>query len=210
MNLFEQRPLLALLEAESGIVLGTVPTVACGQMLMLGLLNTQINYFPIQVAHRKTEWDAYDFNSANDVYTMSKGWKIAPAPDALVTPRVAENRKLMRLRTSYLHPWEIYCKGSLVRFKGYMSDAAQAFIRHELSIGANSGYVQEYASINEIEPGNALEELGSKVRSLGMIEARNWAQYEKIAQKMAIGDTREELEICMERGFDVLYNNAYV
>ena len=210
MNLFEQRPLLVLLEAESGIVLGTVPTVACGQMLMLGLLNTQINYFPIQAAHRKTEWDAYDFNSPNQVYAMSKGWKIALAADALVTPRVLERRKLMRLRISYLHPWEIYCKGSLVRFKGYMSDAAQAFIRHELSLGTGSGYVQEYASINEIDLENAVEELGSKVRSLGMIEARNWAQYEKIARAMAMAETREDLEACMQRGFDVLYNNAYV
>lgn len=210
MILYETRPLLILLEAETGIVLGTVPSVACGQMLMLGLLNTQINYFPIEAAHRRAEWDGYDFNATEPIYTMSKGWAIAPAPAALVTPTVLARRRLMRLRLSYLHPWEVYCKGSLARFQGYMSDGVQAFVRHELESGAASSYVQEYANIHEISVDNALEELGGKVRSLGLVEARNWAQYEKIACGMAMAADRDALEQWMRQGFDILYNNAYV
>ncbi len=210
MILNESRPLLVLLDVETTIVLGTVPSVACGQMLMQGLLNTQINYLPVQVAHLRERWDAYDFNADKTVYVMGRGWKVEPAPAELVTDHIRERRRVMRQRISYLHPWEIYCKGSLVRFRGYMSDGVQAFVRHELEAGADSTYVQEYASIHDISVGNALEELGSKVRSIAMIEARNWAQYEKIAQGMAMSRDRDELEALMKQGFDILYNNAYI
>lgn len=209
MNLFKQRPLLVLVDAGSNVILGTVPSLACGQMLMLGFLNTQINYFPIQAAHRKTEWDAYDFNG-DSLYTLEKSWKVFPAPEAVNTPELHAKRKLMRMRISYLHPWEVYCEGSLARFQGYMSDAVQAFVRQELALGATSSFIQEYAGINEISEENALEELGAKVRSLGIVEARNWAQYEKVARDMACAQTRQALESCMAHGFDILYNNAYV
>lgn len=209
MNLFLQRPLLVLVDAGTNVIWGTVPSLACGQMLMLGFLNTQINYFPIQAVHRKAEWDAYDFNGET-LYVMEKGWKIFPAPQTVATQDLHDKRKLMRLRISYLHPWEIYCKGSLARCQGYMSDAVQAFVRQELANGTTSHFVQEYAGINEISEENALQELNSKVGSLGIIEARNWAQYEKIARDMAWAQTKPALESCMARGFDILYNNAYV
>lgn len=210
MNLFEQRPLLVLVDVESGIVLGTVPTVACGQALMLGLLNTQINFFPIQVMHRKDDWDSFNFNGTDTLYTINKGWQVTAVDKEQVTPRIVERRRLMWLRLSYLHPWEMYCKGSLTRFRGYMSDGVQAFVRHELASGEASSYIREYASIHGIDVGNAIEELGSKVRSLGMIEARNWAQFEKVAQQMTRCNTREELAEAMRHGFDILYNNAYI
>lgn len=210
MILNETRPLLVLLDVETTIVLGTVPSVACGQMLMLGLLNTQINYLPVQVAHLRDKWDGYDFNAPEQFYVMGRGWKVEPAPAALVTDHIRERRRVMRQRISYLHPWEVYCRGSLVRFRGYMSDGVQAFVRSELEAGEASTYVQEYASIHGISAGNALEELGSKVRSIGMIEARNWAQYEKIAQGMAMSRDRDHLEALMKQGFDILYNNAYI
>jgi hypothetical protein len=210
MMLYEQRPLLVMLDVETQIILGTVPTVACGQMLMMGMLNTQINYFPIQVALRRTEWDAYDFNAADAVYCFGKKWAVTPAPADLVTPHIVARRKLLRLRASYLQAWEVYCKGALARFKGYMSDGVQAFIRHEIESGVASSYVQEYASIYDIDPGNALEELSSKVRSLGVVEARNWAQYEKIALRMTMASTREELDEIMRQGFGVLYGNAFI
>lgn len=209
MNLFKQRPLLVLVDAGTNVILGTVPSLACGQMLMLGFLNTQINYFPIQAAHRKTEWDAYDFNG-DALYILEKSWKVFPAPEVVNTAELHAKRKLMRMRISYLHPWEIYCEGSLARFQGYMSDAVQAFVRQELALGVSSSFVQEYAGINDISEENALEELGGKVRSLGIVEARNWAQYEKVARDMARAETRQALESCMAHGFDILYNNAYV
>lgn len=210
MNLFEKRPLLVLMDAESGIVLGTVPTVACGQSLMLGLLDTQMNYLPIQVAHRKHDWDDIDFNSSATLYTMKKGWLVEAVGEDKITPRLIERRRLMWLRLAWLHPWEMYCKGMLTRFRGYMSDGVQAFVRHELQSGVASGYINEYASIHGIDVGNAVEELSSKVRSLGIIEARNWAQYERIAQQMTQCHTRDELEEVMRQGISILYNNAYV
>jgi hypothetical protein len=210
MILNETRPLLVLLDVETTIVLGTVPTVACGQMLMLGMLNTQINYLPIQAAHLANRWDAYDFNADRTIYTLGRGWKVETSPASLVTPRILERRRVVRQRISYLHPWEIYCRGSLVRFRGYMSDGVQAFVRKELESGTASTYVQEYASIHDLPVENAVEELGARVRSIGMVEARNWAQYEKIAQKMAMSRDRDELEALMKQGFDILYNNAYI
>ncbi|SHN17689.1 hypothetical protein SAMN05192549_105170 [Duganella sacchari] len=210
MILNQTRPLLLLLDVETSIVLGTVPTVACGQMLMLGLLNTQLSHLPLQVYHLRERWDGYDFNAEQQLYTMSRGWTMTPAPAALVTPQIHERRRLMRQRISYLHPWEIYCQGALVRFNGYMSDGVQAFVRSELTAGAASTYVQEYASIHDISVENALQELHGKVRSLGMVAARNWAQYEKIAQGMAMARDRDEQELLMKQGFDILYNNAYI
>jgi len=210
MMLYEQRPLLILFDVQTSIVLGTVPTVACGQMLMMGMLNTQINYIPIQVPLRRSEWDAYDFNATDVYYQVGKRWGVTPAPQELVTPALAERRKLLRLRASYLQAWEIYCKGSLARFKGYMSDGVQAFIRHEIAQGVGSSYVQEYASIYDIDPRNALEELTSKVRSIGVVEARNWAQYEKIALRMTMASSREDLDEIMRQGFGVLYGNAFI
>jgi hypothetical protein len=91
-----------------------------------------------------------------------------------------------------------------------MSDGVQAFIRHEIELGTASSYVQEYASIYDIDPGNALEELSSKVRSLGVVEARNWAQFEKIALRMTMASTREDLDEIMRQGFGVLYGNAFI
>jgi len=212
MNLFETRPLLVLIliDVETKIILGTVPTVACGQMLMMGLLNTQMSYLPIQGAHREKEWDAYDFDAPDIYYTMSQSSKIAIAPGNSVSPTIIERRRLVRQRVNYLHTWEVYCKGSLARFQGYMSDGVQAFIRTELLSGWSSSYIQEYASIHDISVDNAIEELGSKVRSIGMIEARNWAQYEKIAQAMTRAADQEALERLMKQGFDILYYNAYV
>jgi hypothetical protein len=210
MKLFETRPLLLLIDVETKIILSTVPTVACGQMLMLGLLNTQMHYLPVQAADREKEWDAYDFVAPDIYYTMSTSWNISAAPENLVNPAIIERRHLVRQRVSYLHPWEVHCKGSLVRFQGYMSDGVQAFIRTELLLGPASSYIQEYASIHDIGLDNAVEELGSKVRSIGMIEARNWAQYEKIAQAMARASDVETLEQLMNQGFDTLYYNAFI
>lgn len=210
MILHERLPLLILIDVETSIVLGTVPSAACGQMLMLGLLNTQINYLPVQAPNLAGRWEGLDFDAEGKFYTMARGWRAEPAPARLVTAAVRERRRLMRQRISYLYPWEIYCKGSLLRFQGYMSDGVQAFVRQELAAGAASAYVREYASINDIEVGNALEELGGKVRSLGMVEARNWAQYDKIARRMAMAPNREVQDALMAQGFDILYNNAYI
>jgi hypothetical protein len=207
MILYEERPLLVLHEADSGIVLGTVPTAACAQMLMLGLPNTQVDWFPVQMAHRRNEWDGHDFNAADQLYVMLKGWKVAPAAPDLATPQTTHRRQLMRLRLPYLHSWEIYCRGALVRVRGYMSDAVQAFIRQELG-AADSVYVDEYAHLHGLGRDSAREELGVKVRSLGLAEARNWAQYEKIAQDMGRAETREQLDACMRRGLELLYHHA--
>ena len=214
MRAYKEESIHIVLDIETGLVYTRVPTAVCAASLTLGLLNSTSISLPIQLPHRRDEWDALNFN--RDLYRIESGGLIfSPIADAEIPSDVLKKRAAALIRGAYVYSLEVYCQGELSRISEYMPADLVPYLYDQLGrcdpkANVYSQSIEEYAAIHEIECSVAYQELLLKLQSAGAVKMRNQAIYEKFMMRMNECFTREELESVHNQAFNMLFNNAKI
>jgi len=215
MNIYKERPLYLVADNETGLVYGRFPSATTATAVTFGILNSYSFSLPIQLPHRKTEWDAYDFNKNLYQAERRRRFKFCEFPKELIRDDLLKKRELARLRGFYIHCLEVYCAAQLHRVAEYMPDQLAAFVHSELancdpSKNIFTRSIEEYAALQEITVDFAYQELQLKLHSTGAVKLRNYAIQQQYMTKMNFCETSQALNDVMQDSFNALVYKAMI
>ena len=193
----------------NGGVLYSAPTLANASNVSAGILSTAIIQIPLYREHFSS-LKKFDFD--NEMLHASKERNIKPLPEKDVTEDFLERRRVAKIRGKYLLGVELVCllgrEKSLFHYPEEISAELEIELNKcRLQDGYFSQAIKEYATVQEIEPEVAYEELRFLVDGARVEKIRNFAFYQKYIRLMNKSPL-ESLEECYSRLIDEVFLNA--
>jgi hypothetical protein len=213
MNIYREDSLHLVADNETGLVYANARSATAATAVTLGILNSYTISLPVELLHRKCEWDAYDFNK--NLYQATGRTTFREFPQELVTDDLLERRKLARRRGSYIYCLEVYCRNELNRVSEYMPEQLAAFVHDELNrcdpaANVYTKSIEEYAALQDIEPAVAYQELQLKLQSSGVVRLRNYALQQKFMMSLNACQSKKELDEVITEVFEALVRRARI
>ncbi len=193
-----------LVETNHSSVLCRCKSFTSGNSVSVGLLNTSVRFVPISL-RRYAQMRTIDWNSQN--YHIDPNGSLEVLPDYLITSEYRRLKELAILREESIWALELYLQEGIGRVNTYYDDTLAAFLISELNKcdPANNYYtdaIYEYATICEIEPSFAYQELNLKSQTAGLVTLRNKAIYDKYVIKFGSVYTRQECDLLIKQALD--------
>lgn len=202
------------METDGILCESTTPSIA--QSVSLGFMNSTIKMLPMSFSRFAEEYGKYNFNQLENFYTH-QNMKVEKMNPALVTDKWINAKKLAHLRNNFHTAWEARCKQFLQNrnhdfhtlgvFDGYLWNQI------EKCDPKNNYYtqaIQEWASISDILPDVAYQELKIRAESIALQYIRNHAVYQRYVQLINKERTEKEMLKVFADGSDHLYGRVQI
>lgn len=167
-------------------VLYSASSLANASNVSAGILSSTVIQIPLYREHF-SQYQHFDFE--NDLLQASRDRKITPLPKETVTDDFLERRRVAKIRGQYLASVELVCLLGREKSSFRYPEEISAELEIELSkcrveVGHFSEAIQEYATVQEVEPVVAYEELKFLVDGARIEKIRNFAFYQKYVRLM--------------------------
>jgi hypothetical protein len=186
----------------TGGVLCRARSAANAHAVSLGFVNAIPAILPTSVP-----WDVArvpptaDFNDLTQNYQYAKNVFVTALPQHLITKEWLDRRTLAIARADALWAWEVCCKKYLAErsFDYYFPGAMDAYLGEQLracdpKTNTYTPAIIEWATISQVEPETAYQELKLRHDSLGLRLLRNHALYFRYVRILNSIDTPHMLK----------------
>ena len=202
------------METEGVLCESTTPSIA--QAVSLGFINSTIKVLPLSFSKFKETYGHYNFNQLDTFYTH-QNMQVKEMNPNIVTDKWISTKKLAHLRNNFHSAWEARCKQFLQNrnhdfhtlgvFDGYLWNQI------EKCDPTNNYYtqaIQEWASISDVCPDTAYQELKMRAESIALQYIRNHAVYQRYVQLINKETTEKALRGVFSKGMEHLYGRVQI
>lgn len=169
----------------TGGILCRAHSISNAHAVSLGFVNAIPAVLPVSIPWNVTHVnETTDFDDLTQNYQYQKNVFIVPLPEHLITHEWIERRKLARARADALWSWEVCCNKYLSErsLDYYFPGMMDAYLAEQLQAcdpktGHYAPAIIEWATISQVEPDIAYQELKLRYEGLGLRLVRNHALY---------------------------------
>jgi hypothetical protein len=202
------------METEGVLCESITPSIA--QAVSLGFINSTIKVLPLSFSKFKEMYENYNFNQL-DIFYTHQNMQVKEMNPNIVTDKWISSKKLAHLRNNFHTAWEARCKQFLQNrnhdfhtlgvLDGYLWNQI------EKCDPLNDYYTQaihEWASISDVPPDTAYQELKIRAESIALQYIRNHAVYQRYVHLINKERTEKEMRKVFRNGMEHLYGRVQI
>lgn len=193
-------------------ILCTTRTATVANSVSLGFINSCADMLPTSIARRARHLKDVDLEQ--DILKISKG-QLVPLEQHLQTTAFLEQRRIAGMRARFIYGLEAHLRRFTVRSCLQFDPESSVFfmdqlrrsdpMTHDYALG-----IQEYATLHDIDPSVAYQEIALIMDTNGLIKMRAAALYGKYVQRFNQCTSEDQCQAVFDQAIDDILYKAQI